>query len=71
MHAYIYARRGKQEQSKAKNMVIKNLSISHGRQVSALCNNFRNALHYEYGVQGILWEQQSICLQEVPRSQSW
>ncbi len=37
--------------SEAKNMIIKKLSISHRRQVSALCNIFRNALHYEHGVQ--------------------
>lgn len=41
----------KQVQSEAKNTVIKKLSIREGRQVSALCNNFRNALHYEYGMQ--------------------
>lgn len=43
-------RQEKQEQSEAKNIDMKNLPISHGRQVSALCDNFRNVLHYKYGV---------------------
>lgn len=43
-------RREKQEQSEAKNIDMKNLPISHGRQVSALCDNFCNVLHYKYGM---------------------
>lgn len=34
---------------RAKNIDIKNLPISHGRQESALCDNFCNVLHYKYG----------------------
>lgn len=49
-HAYIRTwRKTSAEQSKEHGH--KKLSISHGRQVSALCNHFRNALHYEDGVQ--------------------